>query len=123
MSKPDYQSADLFKKEIMNLKKQLVIKTSSTDDSTHVVAKTTLFEVPAKFWQSGIDTFVFKDFPHASIKFNDFAKNRSSFEYIKEFNKLNCYQPTYLLKNSVTGDTFQVNKGFVMGMTDDDEDD
>lgn len=55
-----------------------------------------------------------------SIKFTDFAKNRSNFEYVKEFNRLNCYQPHYVLRNSVTGDLFQVNKGFVMGMTDDD---
>lgn len=55
-----------------------------------------------------------------SIKFADFAKNRSNFEYVKEFNRLNCYEPYYVLRNSVTGDLFQVNKGFVMGMTDDD---
>jgi hypothetical protein len=87
------------------------------------MAKTTLFEVPTQFWQSGLDTFYFRENPHSSIKFSDFAKNRSNYEYIKEFNRLNCYQPTYCFRNSVTGDLFQVNKGFVLGMTDDDHTD
>jgi hypothetical protein len=86
-----------------------------------VMAKLPVFEVPAEFWQSGVDTFYFKEYPYASIKFTDFAKNRENFEYVKEFNTLNCYQPYYLLRNSVTGDLFQVNKGFIQGMTDEEE--
>ena len=70
------------------------------------MAKTNVFDVPVEFWQSGIDTFYFRDYPHSSIKFTEFAKNRENYEYIKEFNRLNCYQPFYMLKNSITGDTF-----------------
>jgi hypothetical protein len=89
-------------------------------DEAITMAKVSVFEVPQLFWQSGFDTFFFKENPFMSIKFADFAKNRSNFEYVKEFNRLNCYEPYYVLRNSVTGDLFQVNKGFVMGMTDDD---
>ena len=85
------------------------------------MAKSNVFEVPVQFWQSGIDQFYFKDFPHKVITFQEFAKNRVNFEYIKEFNKLNSYQPTYCVKNSVSGDIFQVNKGFIMGMSDEEE--
>ena len=70
------------------------------------MAKTNLFEVPTQFWLSGFDTFYFRDFPHSSIKFSDFGKNRDNFEYVKEFNKLNSYQPYYCLMNSTTGDYF-----------------
>ena len=114
-------------KELINIKKQMVIKNgnkyggSESDIST--MAKVSIFEVPLQFWQTGFDTFYFKDYPYASIKFTDFAKNRENFEYVKEFNRLNSYQPHYVLRNSVTGDLFQVNKGFVMGMTDDDSSD
>ena len=83
--------------------------------------KTSVFDMPAQFWQSGLDAFYFRDFPHASITFAEFSKNRDNFEFLKEFNRLNNYQPSYWLRHSVTGDCFQVNKGFVMGTTDDDE--
>lgn len=36
---------------------------------------------------------------------------------------MNSYAPTYCLRHSVTGDIFQVNKGFIMSMTDDDNED
>ena len=55
------------------------------------MAKISIFDVPAQFWQSGIDSFHFKDFPHSAIKFSEFSKNRDNFEFIKEFNKLNSY--------------------------------
>lgn len=100
----------------------MVIKNGNKygSDETTTMAKVPIFEIPLLFWQSGFDTFYFKQNPFMSIKFADFAKNRSNFEYVKEFNRLNCYEPHYVLRNSVTGDLFQVNKGFVMGMTDDD---
>lgn len=108
------------RKDILALKKCLEQKRKQ-DASLHTVAKTSLFEVPAQFWLSGLDTFFFKEYPHKAISFSNFAKNRDNYEYVKEFNKLNGYQPTYLLKHAITGDLFQVNKGFVMGMTDDEE--
>jgi len=78
-----------------------------------------IFDVPLEFWQCGkFDTFYFKHTPYASIPFSTFAKNRDNFEYIKDFNRLNCYAPTYCLKNSLTGDLLQLNKGFILGMTD-----
>jgi hypothetical protein len=46
---------------------------------------------------------------------------KENYEYMKEVNKLSSCQSTYWLKNSIAGDCFQVNKGFVMGMTDDDD--
>jgi hypothetical protein len=86
-----------------------------------VTAKTSIFDVPTLFWQAGLDSFYFKDRPSQGITFAEFAANRDNYEYIKEFNRLNGYQPHYILRNSLTGDTFQVNKGFVMGVTDDEE--
>lgn len=121
MASPNFALALPYKKEIVSLKKSLVIKRSKIDDSTQTQLKTSVFDIPVKFWQSGLDSFHFRDFPHSSIKFSEFAKNRENYEYVKEFNRLNSYQPTYMLKNSVTGDLFQVNKGFVMGVADDDE--
>ena len=91
---PEYAIAKPFKADIMSFKKSLVIKNNKID-SQQTVAKTSIFDVPTQFWQSGFDSFFFKEYPHASIKFTDFAKNRENFEYIKEFNKLNSYQPTY----------------------------
>ncbi len=85
--------------------------------------KTSVFEIPVQFWSEQIDTFYFKDHPYASIKFSDFAKNRENFEYLKEFNRLNNYAPTYCLRHSQTGDIYQVNKGFIMNMTEDDSTD
>ena len=105
-------------KDIIALKKSLVIKTDKASGKKVTLAKTSVFEVPTQFWQNGFDSFFFKDYPKLSIKFSDFSKNRENFEYIKEFNRLNNYQPYYLLQNSVTGDCFQVNKGFVGGMAD-----
>ena len=113
-------------KDLINIKKQMVIKkgnkyASAGDTEQSTVSKVSIFEVPLQFWQSGcFDTFYFKDYPYASIKFADSVKNRENFEYVKEFNRLNSYEPHYVLRNSITGDLFQVNKGFVMGMTDDD---
>lgn len=74
----------------MNLKKQLVIKQKGADESSTVL-KTSVFDLPAQFWQSGIDSFHFRDFPHAKITFSDFSNNRDNFEFIKEFNRLNSY--------------------------------
>lgn len=82
-------------KDLMNIKKQVMTKNgskfSSSSDESVTMAKVPIFEVPQLFWQSGFDTFYFKENPFMSIKFVDFAKNRSNFEYVKEFNRLNCY--------------------------------
>lgn len=51
----------------------------------------------------------------------DYAKNKDNFEFVKEFNKLNSYSPSLCLQNSKTGDVFQINKGFVFNMLDQDD--
>lgn len=52
------------------------------------------------------------------MSFEEYSKNRDNFEFLKEFNKLNDYQPYICLQNSKTGDVFQVNKGFAYNMLD-----
>lgn len=47
------------------------------------------------------------------MPFSEYAKNRENFEFIKEFNKLNNYQPYVGLMNQQSRDTIQVNKGFL----------
>lgn len=82
-----------------------------------------MLDVPSEFWHSGLDSFYFKDSAGLkSISFKDFAKNRDNYEYIKEFNKMNKYAPHYCLLNSATGDFIQVNKGFVEGIIDQEDD-
>jgi hypothetical protein len=91
----------------MNIKKAMIkkLKKNLEQDNEVTLCKMSIFEVPLEFWQCGkFDTFYFKQTPYASIPFSTFAKNRDNFEYIKEFNRLNCYAPTYCLKNSLTGD-------------------
>lgn len=55
------------------------------------------------------------------MSFEEYSKNRDNFEFLKEFNKLNDYQPYICLQNSKTGDVFQVNKGFAYNMLDQDD--
>jgi hypothetical protein len=111
-----------FGKDIINLKKTLTTKPISETCGEVTQMKTSVFDIPTQFWSCGFfDTFYFKANPHAGIKLSEYAKNRDNFEYVKEFNRLNCYAPTYCLRNSITGDIIQVNKGFIMGMTDADE--
>ncbi len=82
-------------KDLMHIKKQVITKNGSkfggSSDEPTTMAKVSVFEVPQLFWQSGFDTFYFRDNPFMSIKFVDFAKNLSNFEYVKEFNRLNSY--------------------------------
>ena len=40
---------------------------------------------------------------------------------MKEFNRLNDYNSHLNIYNSLTGDVFQINKGFIYGMITDDE--
>lgn len=40
---------------------------------------------------------------------------------MKEFNRLNDYNPHLNIYNSLTGDVIQINKGFIYGMLTDDE--
>ena len=56
-----------------------------------------------------------------SITFEDFSKNRENYEFVKEFNRLNDYQPHFCLLNPKTGDYIQVNKGFLFNMVDTEE--
>jgi len=55
------------------------------------------------------------------ISFLEFEKNRSNYEYVKEFFRLNDYQPHVHLLNSKSGDVIQVNKGFIHGLVDDED--
>ncbi|TNV78763.1 hypothetical protein FGO68_gene3958 [Halteria grandinella] len=121
LSQESYKLAAPFKPQILSIKKSLVIKSSKQDHSQQTMAKTSVFDIPVQFWRSGITSFYFKDYPHTKITFAEFGKNRENYEFVKEFNRLNSYQPYYVLKNERTGDLFQVNKGFVMGVQDDDE--
>mmetsp|Transcript_45790 Transcript_45790/g.33514 ORF Transcript_45790/g.33514 Transcript_45790/m.33514 type:complete len:89 (-) Transcript_45790:571-837(-) len=50
------------------------------------------------------------------MTFQEYAKNRNNFEFMKEFNKLNGYQPYVQLLNPQTGDTLQVNKAFLLNL-------
>ena len=82
------------KPALLALKKTLTVK----HDQQQV--KTDVFLLPKQFWQSGFDEFYFKEHPTKQISFAEFAKNRDNYEYVKEFNKLNGYMPTFCIRNA-----------------------
>lgn len=55
------------------------------------------------------------------ISFSEFAKNKSNFKFLQEFNRLNDYQPNIRIFNSKTKDILKVNKGFIYGLFDQEE--
>ena len=55
------------------------------------------------------------------LSFKEFALNKANHIFLQEFNRLNEYQPHINIFNSVTKDIFTVNKGFIYGLFDQDE--
>ena len=55
------------------------------------------------------------------MSLQEFGKNKNNYEFVQEFNRLNEYNAHLNLYNSMTGDVIQVNKGFIYGMNDDNQ--
>ena len=77
------------------------------------------------WFSNDFDCFYFNDdaASRKTISFGEFSKNKNNFEYLKEFNRLNDYQPCVNIYNSKTKDIIQVNKGFIYNLFDDEDED
>lgn len=100
-------------KPILNIRKEF--------DFNKMVSKNLqVQDIPHQFW-AGFDAFLVSN-GQQQIPFEEYAENKSNFEYLKEFNQLNGENKAYLtLVSSETGDQVQVNKGFLSNLLDDDD--
>lgn len=75
--------------------------------------KCQLFEVPLDFYMAKFTGFKLKS---KVVSFDEYAKGRSNYEFLKDFNTLNL-QSAYVTLITDQGDQCNVNKGF-LGMED-----
>lgn len=108
------------KNQILKLKKGLNIDKKTKQP---IVRNCSVFDIPSMIWSStSFDHFYFLDTQsRQKISFVEFSKNKNNFEYLKDFQRLNDYQPFVNIYNSKTGDIFQLNKGFIHGLFDQEE--
>ena len=116
---------DVFKKQLQKLKKGATLNKQTKQI---MVKNCSLFDIPHLLWAvSSFDHFYFMEENskqaqlRQKISFTEFSKNRGNFEFLKEFNRLNDYQPHVFIQNSNTGDIIQVNKGFIYSLFDQDD--
>ena len=94
-----------------------------------MVTKCTVFDICNQIWYGeNFDHFYFVEDKKSNmavarkqISFREFSLNKASLDYVQEFNRLNDYQPHINIYNSVTKDILTVNKGFIYGLFDQDE--
>lgn len=94
-----------------------------------MISKCTIFDICNQIWYSdSFDHFYFIEDKKSNmtvarkqLSFKEFSLNKANYEFVQEFNRLNDYQPHINIFNSVTKDIFTVNKGFIYGLFDEDE--
>ena len=81
------------------------------------VSKPCLFDLPYAVWYN--KAFTHFQFQDSKMPFTDFAKNRSNYEFMKEFWRLNGYQPQITVTDGTDAITF--NKAFIDGLAEPEE--
>ena len=115
---PEEFEQAVLRKQFMEMKKSYTLTKSK-----QVALRCSVFDIPSLLWHSNnIDSFYFFDKMRQKVGFQEFSKNRQNFKFLQEFNGLNDYSPHVNVLNSKTGDVIQVNKGFIQGLYDQDDD-
>ena len=81
------------------------------------IAKPCLFDIPhAVFYNKAFTHFQFRE---GKMPFTDFAKGRGNYEFMKEFWRMNEYQPQITVTDGIDAITF--NKAFIDGLAEPEE--
>lgn len=85
-----------------------------------MISRCSIFDICNQIWYSDSFDHFYMTAGRKQISFKEFALIKANYEFLEEFDRLNEYKPHINILNSATKDIFTVNKGFIYGLFDDD---